>query len=79
MDSHIHESALPSSTTCYQSSANLAILSSSGGPLVTHLRQMLLDRLGRLKLLPHGSTPVSTYDARRGAHWRTTISTHSTN
>jgi len=79
MDSHIHESALPSSTTCCQSSANLATLSSGGGPLVTHLRQTLLDRLGRLELLPHSPAPVSTYDARCGAHWRTTILTHSTN
>jgi hypothetical protein len=58
MDSHIHESALLSSTTCCQSSANLATFSSGCSPLVTHLRQMLLDRLGRLKLLPHGPTPV---------------------
>jgi hypothetical protein len=79
MDSHIHESALPSSTTYCQSSANLATLSSFDGPLVTHLCQMLLDRLGRLKLMPHGSALVSTYDARCNAHWRTTISTHSTN
>jgi hypothetical protein len=79
MDSHIHESALPSSTTCCQSSANLATLSSGGGPLITHLHQMLLDRLGRLELLPHGLAPVSTYDARHNAHWRIIISTDSTN
>jgi hypothetical protein len=49
MDSHIHESALPFCTTCCQSSVNLVTLSFGGGPLVTHLRQMLLDRLSRLK------------------------------